>query len=231
MRCSLCFVVHLLTFTCEKRISVPKKRIEVVVPKRGWIVKPEIESFAKRAFSSHRWLSYAVVSTSDCHHESVESAATWRSTRRWKPIDPGDSLKLPCRPYLVDLLGVACTVPFPRPPVCRCGSFGCSSSKRSSALPRRAVLTPSRTTLLTECMNANESATMHTMVCSLVTYTNWIMASFVMDVDLSFVRSLFQTQSLVTFDEDTFIRSAVAVATDAMLNARSRELILANNHR
>ncbi|CAN0092911.1 unnamed protein product, partial [Ectocarpus sp. 8 AP-2014] len=37
--------------------------------------------------------------------------------------------------------------------------------------------------------------------------------------------------SLVTYSEDQFIRSAVAVATDTGLNGRSRELILANNHR
>ncbi|CBJ48561.1 putative methyltransferase [Ectocarpus siliculosus] len=37
--------------------------------------------------------------------------------------------------------------------------------------------------------------------------------------------------SLVTYSEDQFIRSAVAVATDTELNGRSRELILANNHR
>ncbi|CAM9506285.1 unnamed protein product [Ectocarpus sp. 12 AP-2014] len=36
--------------------------------------------------------------------------------------------------------------------------------------------------------------------------------------------------SLVTYSEDQFIRSAVAVGTDAGLNGRSRELILANNH-
>ena len=38
-------------------------------------------------------------------------------------------------------------------------------------------------------------------------------------------------QSLVTYSEDQFIRSAVAIATDVDLNTRTRELILANNHR
>lgn len=38
-------------------------------------------------------------------------------------------------------------------------------------------------------------------------------------------------KSLVTYSEDDFILSAVAIATDAELNARARELILANNDR
>lgn len=42
---------------------------------------------------------------------------------------------------------------------------------------------------------------------------------------------LYPSQSLVTFSEDRFIRSAVAIATDVDINARARELILANNHR
>ncbi|CAM9831484.1 unnamed protein product [Ectocarpus fasciculatus] len=37
--------------------------------------------------------------------------------------------------------------------------------------------------------------------------------------------------SLVTYSEDQFIRSAVAVATDTELNGRSREQILSKNHR
>lgn len=42
---------------------------------------------------------------------------------------------------------------------------------------------------------------------------------------------ILRRKSLVTYSEDQFIRSAVAVATDVDLNARSREFILANNHR